>query len=51
MPLNLFGKVLFPRRAEWQRKKQIKIILWVILAALIFAVAVAAVMLFQNSKR
>ena len=51
MPLNLLGKALFPRHAEWQRKKQIKTILWVILAALVFAVAVATIMLFQNSKR
>jgi hypothetical protein len=42
MPLNFLGKVLFPRDAEWQRKKQIKIIIWVIFTALIFAVTVAA---------
>ena len=51
MPLKLLGKVLFPHEAEWQRKKQTKIILWVVLTAVIFAVAVAAIMLFQNSRR
>ena len=51
MPLKLLGKVLFPNEAEWQRKKQTRIILWVILTAVIFAVAVAAIMLVQNSRR
>jgi flagellar basal body-associated protein FliL len=51
VPLKILGKVLFPREAEWQRKKQIGIILWVILTALVFAVAVAAVMMLQNSRR
>ncbi len=51
MPLKFLGKVLFPRQAAWQQKKQTKIILWVILAAVIFGVCVAAALLFQNSKR
>ena len=51
MPLNFLGKVLFPREAEWQRKKQTRIILWVVLTAVVFAVAVAAIMLAQNSRR
>jgi hypothetical protein len=51
MPLNFLGKMLFPREAEWQRKKQTKIILWVSLTAVVFAAGVVALMLFQNSRR
>ncbi|HEY5345574.1 MAG TPA: hypothetical protein VIK62_04445 [Verrucomicrobiae bacterium] len=51
MPLKFLGKVLFPRQAAWQQKKQTKIILWVILIAVLFAAGVVAIMLFQNSRR
>ncbi len=51
MPMNFLGKVLFPRLAPWQRKRQAKIILLVTLTAVIFAVTIAAIMLFQNSRR
>jgi flagellar basal body-associated protein FliL len=51
MPINFLGKLLFPRLAPWQRKRQIKIMLWVILATVIFAASVAAIMLFQNSRK
>lgn len=51
MPLNFLGKLLFPRQADWQRKKQAKIMFWVLVAAVIFGVGVAAVIFIENSKR
>jgi flagellar basal body-associated protein FliL len=51
MPIKFLGKVLFPRLAPWQRKKQTKTILLVVLVALIFAAVIVAIMLFQNSRR
>ncbi len=51
MPFNFLSKVLFPRLAPWQRKKQTKIMLWVLLATVILTACVVAIMLFQNSKR
>lgn len=51
MPMKLLGKILFPHLAPWQRKRQIKIMVWAILTAVIFAAIVVAIMLLQNSKR
>ena len=51
MSMNLLGKVLFPKLAPWQRKKQTGIILWVILATVVFTAVVVAIMFFQNSHR
>ena len=51
MPMNFLGKVLFPKLAPWQRKRQARIIVRVVLAAVVFAAIVVAIMLFQNSRR
>jgi len=51
MPMKFIGRILFPRSAPWQQKKQLKIMLMVILTTLFFAAAVTAIMIFQNSKR
>ena len=51
MPLKFLGKLMFPRLAPWQRKKQTRIMLWVILIAAIFGATVVLVMFFVNSKR
>ena len=50
MPMNFLGKVLFSHLPRWKRKQQAIILVWVILAAVIFAVAVAAIMLYQNAR-
>jgi hypothetical protein len=49
--MNFLGKILFPLQADWQRKKQMKVMLWSILAAVLLAAFMAALMLFVNSKR
>jgi hypothetical protein len=49
MPMKFFGKVLFPHLPRWKQKQQARILVWVILAAVIFAVVVAAIMLHQNA--
>ncbi len=51
MPMNYLGKVLFPRQAQWQRKRQLKIMIWVIMVSVVFAVTVGAIILLQNSRR
>jgi hypothetical protein len=51
MPMKFLGRVLFPHLAPWQRKKQVRIMVWVILTAVVFAAVVAVIMLFQNAKR
>ena len=51
MPMKFLGKVLFPRLAPWQRKRQTKIIMVAILTAVIFAALVVVIMLFENSQR
>ena len=49
MPMKFFGKVLFPHLPRRKQKQQARILVWVILAAVIFAVVVAAIMLHQNA--
>jgi cell division septal protein FtsQ len=51
MPLNFLRKILFPRQADWQRKKYIRIAFWVVVMAVLFAAFMGAVMFFINSKR
>ena len=50
MPLNFLGKVLFRHQPRWKRKQQARILVWAVLAAVIFAVAVGAIMLYQNAR-
>lgn len=42
--------MLFPAQADWERKRQMKIMLWVVLAAILFAAIVGALILFKNPK-
>ncbi len=51
MPMKFLGKVIFPHLAPWQQKKQASIMVWVVLSAVLFAVTVVVIMLFQNSRR
>jgi len=51
MPMKFLGKVMFPHLAPWQRQQQVKIMVWVLLTAVVFAVAVVAIMLWQNAGR
>ena len=48
--MNFLGKILFPRHAEWERKKYMKMTIWVVLVAVIFASIVGAIMFFVGSK-
>jgi hypothetical protein len=50
MPINFLAKKLFPREADWQRKKQFKTIFWVVIASVIFGVIVGGFMLFAAYK-
>jgi len=51
MPINLLSKILFPRHADWQRRKFMRLALWVVAVTVCFAAVVAALMLLANSKR
>jgi len=50
MPIDFVGKVIFPRLQPWQRRRQLITMVYVLCGALIFATAVAAVMVFSNAK-
>jgi len=50
MRLNFLRKILFPHQTPWQQKKQMKILFWVVLVAVIFAAIMGAFMLFMNSR-
>ena len=50
MPVDYFGKMLFPRLQPWQRRRQIKTMLMVLIVAVIFAAVVAGFMLLRNSR-
>lgn len=49
MPIDLLGKMLFPRLQPWQRRKQARILVSVSLVALFFALAIAAVIYWRNT--
>jgi len=49
--IEAIGKILFPRQAAWQRKRQMRIMLWIIPAAICFALLVGALIYLANSKR
>jgi flagellar basal body-associated protein FliL len=51
MAFRFLKNLLFPEQAEWQQRKQMKIILWVAVVALICAAIMGALMLFFNSQK
>lgn len=51
MLLNFLAKLLFPNQADWQRQKDTKVMLLVVLVSVIFASIVVVVMLFINGQR
>ena len=50
MPIDLLGKVLFPNLERWQRRRQVKMILFSILAGLILGGLVVLAMILKNSR-
>lgn len=48
MPLNLLGKLLFPRLQRWQQRRRIKVIFGVVLAAVLFGGAMGAMIYKQG---
>jgi hypothetical protein len=51
MPINLLGKLLFPRLPSWERRRRAITVLIVLLISISFAVIVGAVMYYSNSRR
>ena len=51
MPLNLLGKVLFPRLQPWQRRRRIRVIFGVLLAALFLGGTVGVMIYKQGMTR
>jgi hypothetical protein len=51
MPYNFIGRVLFPKHPAWKQKREAKIIVIAVSAALLFAGIIAAVMLLQGGRR
>jgi len=50
MPIKLLGDLMFPRLAPWQRRKQAKIMIGVVMTSVIFGAVVVAIILVVNSK-
>jgi hypothetical protein len=51
MLINVLGKILFPRRPVWQRRKHIVTYFYVLLASVFFATIMAGFMLYAAYKR
>ena len=51
MPINFLGKILFPRQADWQRKKQMQTMVAVLVTSVLFAAIVAGLMFFAANKK
>ena len=51
MPLNLLGKMLFPRLQPWERRRRIKMVFGVVLAAAVFGGVVGAMIYKQGMSR
>lgn len=51
MLLNFFGKLIFPRQAPWQQRRQLINLIASILVATVVGGVVVALMLFVNGKK
>jgi hypothetical protein len=51
MPIDFFTRRLFPRQADWQRRKQIKTMIYVIAISLVIGSALAGFILYEAYKR
>lgn len=51
MPMNILGKLLFPRLPAWQARRQARQMFGAFVFSLVFGVTVAAVILYVNHKR
>jgi len=51
MPMKFLGKVLFPHLAPWQRTRQAKIMVLVVLITMVLAAVIVVVMFLQNDRR
>lgn len=50
-PMNQLEKLLFPHLQPWQRKRNLKTILFVLAISIIFAAIIGAMMYFRNSRQ
>ena len=51
MPLKLLGKILFPKLAPWQQRKQAETMVWVSFAAVCGSVIVGGFIFMLNYKK
>jgi hypothetical protein len=51
MPINLLGKLLFPRLPSWERRRRAITVVIVLLTGITFAVIVGVIMYYSNSRR
>lgn len=51
MPLDLLGRLLFPRMQPWQRRREAKTVVITLLVAVTFAVVVGVVMYWRGSGK
>ena len=50
MVTDPIAKLLFPRHAEWERKKFMKMTVWIVSAAVFFALIVSVIIIFEGLK-
>ena len=51
MPMQILGRVLFPRLQPWQQRRQAKTVVTVLLVGVVFAAIVGGIMFLSNAKR
>ena len=49
MPMQILGKVLFPRLQPWQQRRQAKTVVTVIVVAIVFAALVGGIIYMANA--
>jgi hypothetical protein len=49
--MNYLGRVLFPKQPAWQAKRQARQIVAAFVVAVVFGLAIAAIIWFTNARR
>ena len=51
MFLELIGKLFFPQQQDWQRRRNAKIMTYVVVASLVCGLVLVAVLKLMNAKK
>jgi len=50
-PINLLGKLFFRRRAPWEQRRKVVVLLWSVVVGVVLGGMCVAMILFQNRRR